>query len=143
MLYFEINGRGHRRTCKDVLRWFIGEYLPRHHLDITVAHRGMKREGNFGLCTSWSDYRPREFLIEIHSGLDKPTYITTLLHELWHVYQHVKGDLQDKRSHRLWKGIDHSNTDYDDQPWEVEAHRMEKVLYEQMTGKRLPAPALP
>ena len=57
-------------------------------------------------------------------------YIETLLHELWHVYQHVKGDLRDKHGKRHWKGIDHSKTDYVDQPWEVEAHKMEEVLYE-------------
>ena len=38
-------------------------------------------------------------------------------------------DLRDKRNQRLWKGIDHSETDYSDQPWELEAHKMEEVLY--------------
>ena len=82
-----------------------------------------------GLCTVEDcDYRPRAFLIELHNRLDKDTYVRTLLHELWHVYQHVKGDLRDKRSKRLWKGVDHSDTDYDNQPWEIEAQSMEKTL---------------
>ena len=58
-------------------------------------------------------------------------YTKTLLHELWHILQHVRGDLRDKRNQRLWKGIDHSQTDYSDQPWELEAHRMEEVLYQE------------
>ena len=75
------------------------------------------------------DHRPREFEMEIHNRLNPEDYTKTLLHELWHVYQHVPGDLKDKRQYRLWKGVDHSNTDYEDQPWEVEAHRMEDELY--------------
>ena len=67
--------------------------------------------------------------MEIHNRLNPEDYTKTLLHELWHVYQHVQGDLKDKRQYRLWKGVDHSNTDYEDQPWEVEAHRMEDELY--------------
>jgi hypothetical protein len=61
-------------------------------------------------------------------------YISTLIHELWHVYQHVMGDLKDKGSKRFWKGIDHSNTDYSDQPWEVEAYSMEKKLFGEYMG---------
>ena len=36
-------------------------------------------------------YQNLAFLIEIHNKLDYKTYLTTLVHELWHVYQHVKG----------------------------------------------------
>ena len=57
------------------------------------------------------------------------TQSTTLLHELMHVYQHVEGSLKDKHGKRLWKGIDSSELDYDDQPWEKEAHQMEDILY--------------
>ena len=58
-------------------------------------------------------------------------FTKTLLLELWHIYQHVQGHLKDKRSQRLWKGVDHSKTAYEDQPWEVEAHKMEDILFEQ------------
>ena len=129
MLYFEISGYRSRAICQDVVEWFVVTYLPRYHLDIHVLHRGLKREGVMGLCTVEDcDYRPRAFLIELHNRLDKDTYVRTLLHELWHVYQHVKGDLRDKRSKRLWKGLDHSDTEYDNKPWEIEAQSMEKTL---------------
>jgi hypothetical protein len=58
-------------------------------------------------------------------------YTKTLLHELWHVYQHIKGALKDKHGKRLWRGIDHTETDYSEQPWEVQARQMEEVLYEE------------
>jgi hypothetical protein len=41
------------------------------------------------------------------------------------------GDLRDKYGKRHWRGIDHSLTDYSEQPWEVQAFQMEQVLYEE------------
>ena len=112
--------------------WFIGKYLPRHKIDNTVNHRGLLREGVFGRCTVLdSDSRPRDFEIELHNRMDVHHYAQTLLHELWHGYQHVKGKLKDKRGKRLWKGIDHTETDYSDQPWEIEAQQMELKLFEE------------
>jgi len=92
------------------------------------------REGVFGWTwTTDSQHRPREFEVEVHNRMTPEDYTKTLLHELWHVLQHVKGTLKDKHNKRLWKGIDHSETDYDDQPWEKEALKMEEVLYKKYT----------
>ena len=74
-----------------------------------------------------------DFEVELHNRMTPEHYTKTLLHELWHVYQHVTGQLKDKYKKRLWKGVDHSKTDYEDQPWEVEANRMEELLYEEYT----------
>ena len=70
-------------------------------------------------------------MIELQTHLPKENYIKTLLHELYHCYQHVKGDLRDVRGVRCWKGINCSNLDYDEMPWEIEAHQKEKELYEE------------
>jgi uncharacterized protein (DUF608 family) len=61
-------------------------------------------------------------------------YLQTLFHELWHVYQHVMGNLKDKHGKRLWRGIDYTETDYEDQPWEIEARQMEEQLYIEYLG---------
>jgi len=137
MLYLETSGYNYsKRRCADIVEWFVEHYLPRHKLDITVNHRGLMREGVYGWCTVLdSNSRPREFEIELHNKMEEKLYTQTLLHELWHVYQHVKGNLKDKRGKRLWKGIDHTETDYSDQPWEVEARSLETVLYWKYHGK--------
>ena len=97
-----------------------------------MDHKGILHEGVFGwMWAADCDYRPRDFEVELHNRMTPEHYTKTLLHELWHVYQHVQGHLKDKRSQRLWKGVDHSKTDYEDQPWEVEAHKMEDILFEQ------------
>ena len=133
MLYVTTSGYkySHKRCC-DIVGWFAETYLPNHKIFINVDHKGLLREGVFGWA--WvvpPDHRPREFEVEIHNRLTPQDYTSTLLHELWHVYQHVTGQLKDKYNKRYWKGIDHSETDYEDQPWEVEAHKMEKILLKQ------------
>ena len=136
MLYLTHSGYNYsQRTCVRIVDWFVNEYLPRHKVEINVDHKGLLRERVFGWA--WvvpPDHRPREFEIEIHNRLSPEAYTETLLHELWHVYQHVTGQLKDKYNKRYWKGIDHSETNYDDQPWEKEAHRMEKILYKRYTS---------
>lgn len=133
MLFLETTGYGFsKRLCEDVVCWFVSKYLSRYKLDIEVLHRGMKREGAWGWASVTDcDWRPRSFLIEIQSGLDYEDYVRVVLHELQHVLQHVRGDLRDKRGIRCWKGIDCSELDYEDQPWELEAHSKESILLQE------------
>ena len=131
MLFLDITGsKAPKRRCESIVSWFIGKYLPNHKLDIVVNHRGLVREGVYGWCTVLDcDHHPRAFEIEMHNRLDVENYHKVLLHELQHVLQHVRGDLRDKYRKRLWKGIDCSELDYEEQPWEQEAMDMEGKLY--------------
>ena len=130
MLYLTTSGYNYsHKRCVSIVSWFMEKYLPNHKISVNIDHKGLIREGVFGWA--WvvpPDHRPREFEVEIHNRLKPEEYIETLLHELWHVYQHVTGQLKDKYNKRYLKCIDHSETDYEDQPWEKEAHKMEKVL---------------
>jgi hypothetical protein len=121
-----------KRRCEDVVSWFVKKHLPKHKIEIVVNHRGMLRDGVYGwVGVTDCDYRPRSFEIEMHNRLDIDHYTRTLLHELWHVYQHVTGALKDKHGKRHWRGIDFSQTDYEDQPWEHQAFQMEEVLFDE------------
>ena len=133
MYYLDITGYGARkRRVEDTVSWFLNKYLPRHHITVEVLHRGLRREGVYGWCSVTDcDWRPRSFLIEIHNRLSEEDYIKTLLHEMQHILQHIRGDLRDKRGIRCWKGIDCSGLDYDEMPWEQEAHQREQELYEE------------
>lgn len=113
------------------MRYFCDKYLKRYKIEIEVLHRGLLRESVYGWCSVTDcDWRPRSFLIEIHNRLNEEDYIKVLFHELQHVLQHIRGDLRDKRGIRCWKGIDCSELDYEEQPWEQEAHSMESILYQ-------------
>ena len=135
MLYLETTGYNYsKQRCQRIVNWFVRTHLPRHKLVINIDHLGLMRQGVFGwMWASDCDYRPREFEIEIHNRMTPENYTKTLLHELWHVYQHVKNQLKDKYNKRLWRGIDHSDTAYAKQPWEKDATRMEAVSYTHLT----------
>ena len=95
MFYWEISGYGaHKYLCEDILCWFYNSFYPKHTIDITVNHRGLKREGVYGWCDISSDntYKPRGFLIEIQSHMPKRLYAETLVHELIHVKQWIDGE---------------------------------------------------
>ena len=130
MVYLTYSGYNYsKKRCSSIVNWFMDQYFPRHKILVNVDHKGLLREGIFGwMWTADCDYRPRDFEIELHNRMNPEHYTKTLLHELWHLYQHVHGSLRDKHGKRFWRGVDHSTTDYEDQPWEKEAYKMEKDL---------------
>ena len=121
-----------KRRCESIVSWFNHKYLKRFKVELEVLHRGLKREEVLGWCSVQDcDWRPRSFLIEIQSNLNSEDYTKVALHELYHCYQHIRGDLRDKRGIRCWKGIDCSNLDYSEQPWELDAYKLEEELYKE------------
>ena len=73
-----------------------------------------------GLCESVDS---RNFIIDIALY---GNWMSTLAHELVHVKQFARGELTDNLQY--WKGKDHSETKYWEQPWEKEARRLQKKL---------------
>lgn len=133
MLILYTEGYGYsKRLCQDVVCWFVSKYFPRHKLEIEVLHRGLKREGVLGFCDVVGEtYRPRSFLIELNTYMNKETYTTVLLHELYHLRQWVKGELKLKASKRYFKGKCVEDFEYCQQGHEIEAHRYENLLYQE------------
>jgi hypothetical protein len=132
MLTLYTEGYGYsKKLCEDVVTWFIAKYLPRHKLEIEVLHRGLKREGALGYCdVAGETYKPRSFLIELDTHLDKETYITVLLHELYHVLQFVSGELKLKSSKKYYKGECMEDLEYWEQSHEISARWNERILYQ-------------
>jgi hypothetical protein len=138
MLFLETTGYGFsKRLCEDVVTWFIAKYFPRHKLEIEVLHRGLKREGALGYCdVAGETHRPRSFLIEMDTYLDKKTYARTLLHELYHLKQWVDGELKLKASKKYFKGECVEDLEYWQQPHEIFAFWNEKILYQEYVTER-------
>jgi len=90
----------------------------------------MIREDSVGYC-DWigTSHKPRDFEIELQSNMNERMYLETVLHELVHLRQWVKGTLTMKSGKFVWQGdlVDH--LDYMNQPHEIEAFREEKILY--------------
>jgi hypothetical protein len=132
MLTLYTEGYGYsKRLCEDVVSWFVSKHLPRHKLEIEVLHRGLKREQALGYCdVAGRHYKPREFLIELDTHLDKKTYTTVLIHEMIHLYDFCKGELKLKASKRYYKGECIEDIEYWEQPHEIRAHYYESILYQ-------------
>ena len=62
------------------------EYLSDRGIDLTVEHKDLSGEGVLAWCLCMNEH---EFLIQIHNELTGDEYTKTILHELYHVYQHL------------------------------------------------------
>jgi hypothetical protein len=138
MLTLYTEGYGYsKRLCKDVVTWFVSKYLPRYKLEIEVLHRGLKRDGVVGYCDiAGETVRPREFLIELDTYLDKKTYVRVLLHELYHLKDFCLGNLKIKSCKKYYKGECMDDLQYWQQPSEIMAYWNERILYQEYLNDR-------
>jgi hypothetical protein len=68
-----------------------------------------------------SNKKPREFLLEINPYLGSRGILNTVAHEMVHVGQHIDGKIDDEL--RTWEGkLVPEDTDYWDEPWEIDAY---------------------
>ena len=119
-----------KKLCEDVTSWFLNNFFPRHKIDVEIVHRGLKRECVNGYCDVVGEtYRPRHFLIELDTYMDEELYIKTLLHELTHLAQWVKGSLRQRYGKLCYSKEPVEKYEYWYQPHEVEARYMEEELY--------------
>ena len=119
-----------KQRCQTVADWFLNTFLPNHHIDVHIHHRGMIREDALGYC-DWigTSHNPRDFDIEIQCKMDHKMYCETLLHEFIHLRQWVQGTLKMKSGKFHWQGENIHHIDYMKQPHEIEAFEQESILY--------------
>lgn len=74
-------------------------------------------------------YKSRRFEVLLRKYRSTKCTLLTLAHEMVHVRQFAKGQLNG--SHTKWCGnhFDSSLTSYADLPWEIEASSLERILY--------------
>ena len=97
-------------------------------LDIHIILR--KLRGVDGLCSTEDDSK-RTFIIEAHKTLGLRQLIMTLIHEMVHVKQFAKNEMDDFHinGRQRWKsGTVSKNVSYYDMPWEKEAIRLQEKL---------------
>ena len=131
MSYIIATGYGYSKVlCEDVTSWFLNNFFPNHKITIDIVHRGLKREGVNGYCDVVGEsYRPRHFLIEMDTHMDRDLYIKTLLHELTHLAQWIRGSLRHRYGKLCYCKTPVENWDYWYQPHEIEAREEEDRLY--------------
>ena len=85
--------RNRKRLTKSVIEWFVADRkLSRFNTFVHVIDRNLKREGMYGCIHSIDQLsRPRFFEIEMCNQQNDKSYVTTLLHELTHFEQRLRG----------------------------------------------------
>ena len=95
-----------KQLASQVFDWFASQ-TDLANVNVEVFHTNLVNDGVFGWCEQSDD---DEFLISIHNNLSVFDYIITLLHELVHVTQTLRGM-------------------FDDEEREQEAHELEHTLF--------------
>lgn len=130
----------HKSLIKDALKYGSALLMSKRlcdTLEISVRLNPTLMEKNKSVAeVEWLDtnYRGRQFVIELDAGRSWLMHILSIMHELVHVKQYARGEMVQsmKRSYMTKFGsewIDDDKTDYWDLPWEVEAHGREKGMF--------------
>ena len=151
-MYLITSGRPSRipmKLCKQAVRFYGRQLLSEnlyHKLNVTIAFEKFNPKINEYAYCEWEfdNHRSKDYVITIDKNLSKRSMLIALAHEMIHVKQYAKGELKDfiRVNKSKWKNEIHdlNESDYWFQPWEIEAHGMEKGLYvhylEYMKGKR-------
>lgn len=126
-----------RSLCKESLKFYANELLGKRlskNIKICLVFEKLPNVVN-ALC-QWEDdnHKCRSFIIIANKNLNKKTMLISLAHEMVHVKQYAKGELKDYlRSNNVkWKNrvfcLD--TVEYWFSPWEKEAYKNDKILYE-------------
>ena len=99
------------------------------YINIRPIRKLTEKQGVYGDCMDEGD---REFTIRIDVSIPPQQMISTVLHEMVHVWQYVTGRMVQNWVHEVrFNRVDYSSDmPYDERPWEIEAHDKEKELKE-------------
>lgn len=135
-MYLSIRGgtKQQRALVEGAAVWSAYKLMDRlaHNINVDIILK--KQDDTDGWCV-WADknIKSREFELSIKKNLDDEDLILTIMHEMVHVKQMAKGELKElyRGGHRqVWKGKT-VNKNYEDQPWEKEAYRMQDKLFKE------------
>jgi len=115
----------------DLVYFAKDKLIPRHDVYIDLV---FDTAIEYGFCEVMdNDYRPREFQITLNPLLKPEDMLVTVMHEMVHVKQFVRGELKmTYKPHRkvMWLGKELKDVHYAELPYELEAYAMEKKLAE-------------
>jgi len=89
--------------------------------ELMIEFESLKKH-QCGFC----DFEDDEIIVTIAKRLSVHEMLLTLFHEMIHVHQYASGRLEHGSK---WLGKVYKCA-YDDLPWEIEAHAMEKTMME-------------
>jgi hypothetical protein len=131
-----------KKLVKSIADW-SARYLMTDRLvnTLTVEVKMIKdlflKEGCYGDLDyyDWGLRRPKDFILRVDSSMTLRSLLTTVAHEMVHAKQFARDEmratLKNGESVTYWKGEYYGlDENYWESPWEIEAHGLEKSLYE-------------
>lgn len=123
-----------RTEMREAMQYFASRlFTPQlsRHIDVRVTQK--KSLGLIHGQVGIEDYnvlgQPRSFEIELRSTDSLEEKILTLAHELVHVRQYCRGQLNEQGNRWYGRRIDVDNVPYFELPWEKEAEELSEQLY--------------
>lgn len=128
------------RMVNDIERivYHISETLF-HDIDHDIIAVGFVTKSDLevdGYCSQDDDF---DYTVELKAGLRGEELERTIIHELVHVWQYVRGSLVQEHIDGLgprmvWMGEDMTSVEYNDRPWEQEALDLEERYYNELNS---------
>lgn len=103
--------------------------LRKPYIDVTFTNKDIEAHGT---CIGDRDYVEIHIARKDHDGrkFGFLEMMQTLAHEMVHARQFLRGQLDAEGSNGwVWKGRNAGGFEYENQPWEKEAYRLEKTLF--------------
>lgn len=109
----------------------LSKQLQRYILVHVVLTKHIENFGEIEVTDYNSKDVPRCFKLYVKKDIGDDEILKTLAHEMVHVKQYCKRELNEEMTKWQGKPYDIRNVDYFDRPWEIEAHTLGDNLVEQ------------
>ena len=124
-----------RKTVRAAAEFFMQELLPTrkaNNTDLVIRLIQLPR-GISGFCSIHdledNDYNPKMFSIDLNGNMKLNDVLETLAHEMVHMRQFRNKELGYRNNYTRFRGRVYSlDMDYDKEPWEKEAYKLESIL---------------
>ena len=106
-MFYTVTDHLEKITLANQVYFFMSELYPNlEKVDIEVIHTDLTEDNVFGWTLENNDQNE----IEIHDDLSEKDFITTLIHELIHVDQNVRGLRDDTQREEEAYSLEHTLT---------------------------------
>lgn len=116
----------------DAFQYVCDKYQMNPH--VTIDLRDCDREFGIYGAVNCEDHQNQHFYMMLDYKVNWAQFMLTFMHEMIHVWQTCRGDsVQLEDDVTIWKKMifHFSTTDYENRPWEQEAHALEQDLLEE------------
>lgn len=127
LMFIEVIGgsKSQKNHVEKMVAFCAKKLMPKMNLDITVNL--CKPTGAMGYCLEAED--KRTFELEIDKSQSLRSLLETVAHEMVHVKQYARRELNPNKEVWMGKTYNPKNINYWDLPWEIEAHGREVGLF--------------